>query len=151
MSASFSHAQELIARSNQSGHEFKYQITGDIAYKHVQYLSEDIGARVAGSSKEGEARDYIVQEFEKMGYKIEVQPFSYVRNGQTFDSANVIATKEGTIDQTVLIGAHYDTVSSRSEDGQTLTGAGDNASGVGVLLETAAVLANYKTKEPLSL
>jgi hypothetical protein len=65
----------------------------------------------------------------------------------TYESANVIATKRGKFDQTVILGAHYDSVRERSCDdiGEISTGAGDNASGVGVMLEVAEILSNYKT------
>jgi hypothetical protein len=135
-----------ISSADQSGLKIPDQVTGDLAYDHVYYLSEDIGARIAGSTKEEHAAAYIIEQLEGMGYDVEVQEFEYERGGTTYSSQNIIATKNGKIDQTVIIGAHYDSVSERScTDGNVLTGAGDNASGVGVLLEVAEVLANYKT------
>lgn len=135
-----------ISLANQSGLNIPDQVTGDLAYYHVYYLSEEIGARVAGTPKEEDAADYIIEQFEAMGYDVEVQPFEYVSNGNVYSSQNIIATKPGKIDQTVVIGAHYDSVSERScSDGNILTGAGDNASGIAVILEVAEVLSNYRT------
>jgi hypothetical protein len=135
-----------ISSADQSGLKIPDQVTGDLAYGHVYFLSEEIGARVAGTTEEEAAADYIIEQFEGMGYYVEVQEFEYERGGTTYSSQNIIATKTGKIDQTVIIGAHYDSVSERScPDGNVLTGAGDNASGVGALLEVAEVLANYKT------
>jgi alkaline phosphatase isozyme conversion protein len=136
------------AIANQSGLKIPKEITGDVAYEHVFYLSEVIGARVAGTSEEAETGEYIADQFEAMGYEVEIQPFTAVNwRGIEYSSENIIATKKGKIDQTVIVGAHYDSVSEIScPDGNVLTGAGDNASGVGVMLEVAKVLANYKTK-----
>lgn len=132
--------------ADQSGLKIPDQVTGDLAYGHVYFLSEVIGAREASTIEEEAAADYIIEQFEGMGYDVEVQEFEYNRRGTTYSSQNIIATKTGNIDQTVIIGAHYDSVSERAcPDGNVLTGAGDNASGVGVLLEVAEVLANYKT------
>lgn len=133
--------------ANQSGLQIPEQITGDSAYYHVYYLSEEIGVRVTGTPAEIEARDYVAEQFESMGYDVEIQPFSFTRRGVVYESANVIATKQGKFDQTVIVGAHYDSVNERvCEDiGETSAGAGDNASGVGVMLEVAEVLSKYKT------
>ena len=134
------------ALSDQSGLQIPEQVTGDLAYEHVYYLSEEIGVRVTGTVQELATQDYIFDEFERMGYDVEIQPFTFVRRGTTYESANIIATRPGKLDQTVIVGAHYDSVSERvCEDGQVSSGAGDNASGVGVMLEAAEVLANYKT------
>lgn len=134
-----------LSFANQSGLNIKDEVTGDLAYDHVYVLSEEIGARIAGTEKEQEAADYVIEQFERIGYSVAVQPFSV--DGDILYSQNIIATKPGKIDQTVIIGAHYDSVSERTcDDGNTLTGAGDNASGVGVMLEVAEVLAGYKTQ-----
>ncbi len=139
-------ASGAISSADQSGLRIPDQVTGELAYGHVSFLSEVIGARVAGTAEEQETADYIADQFEDMGYDVEVQEFEYQRQGETYFSQNIIATKTGKIDQAVIIGAHYDSVSERScDDGNVLTGAGDNASGIGVLLEAAEVLANYKT------
>ncbi|WP_372999542.1 M20/M25/M40 family metallo-hydrolase, partial [Lutispora sp.] len=53
---------------------------------------------------------------------------------------NVIATKPGLSDEVVIVGAHYDSVSSGGS-----VGADDNASGVGIMLEAAEILASMNT------
>jgi hypothetical protein len=133
--------------ANQSGLLIPDQVTGESAYEHVYYLSEVIGARVASTTKEAETANYIANQFAAMGYDVEIQPFTYERGEETYASENVIATKQGKFDQTLIVGAHYDSVSERScADGNVLTGAGDNASGIAVILEAAEVLTNYKTR-----
>ena len=140
-------ALQYPALANQSGLQIPDQITGDIAYDHVYFLAEKLGARVTGTDPELDARDYIMNKFLDMGYDVEIQPFTFERRGEEYESANIIATKEGKIDQSVIVGAHYDSVEERGCDeiGEVSNGAGDNASGVGVMLEVAEVLANYKT------
>ena len=136
-----------IASADQSGLRIPKQVTGDLAWEHVFYLSEEIGARVVETPEELAAADYIIDQFLEMGYDVEIQEFTFERRGTTYESQNIIATKSGKLDQTVIVGAHYDSVSERvCEDlNQTSTGAGDNASGVAVMLEAAEVLAEYKT------
>lgn len=136
-----------VAPADQSGLRIPEQVTGDLSYDHVSYLSEVIGPRVAGTPQEEATAYYIVEQFEDMGYEVEIQPFSFVIRGRIYESENIIATKPGKFDQTVIVGAHYDSVRrQRCNDGNVSTGAGDNASGVGVMLEVAEVLANYKTE-----
>ncbi|MCM3587465.1 M20/M25/M40 family metallo-hydrolase [Mesobacillus maritimus] len=120
------------------------KFAGDLAYEHVQYLTEEIGPRVAGSANETKAREYIVNELEKLDLKVEEQEFSYTRGKNTTESANVVALKDNKhTDKQVIVGAHYDSVSMGK-------GADDNASSVGVILETAKALEkrnlNYDVK-----
>ncbi len=108
------------------------------AYKHTEYLSESIGSRVAGTLNEQKAGDYIFSELEKLGYQPSKQSFSYTRRGVTKTSANIIGTKISHSNKyknspQVIIGAHYDSVSVGK-------GADDNASSIGVILETAKAL-----------
>ena len=103
--------------------------TGSAMYAHLYYMSETIGTRRAGTDQEIAVKDYIAEAFEEFGYDTTVQPFSYVRNNITTNSNNVIAVKEGSLTKQVIIGAHYDSVSTK--------GASDNASGVAVMLGAA--------------
>jgi hypothetical protein len=139
----------LSALADQSGLQIPDQVTGDLAYGHVYYISEEIGARPVGGTKEEQTADYLIEQFERLGYDVEIQPFSFKPwwSDETYESENIVATKQGKFDQTVIVGAHYDSESeSTCEDiGQTLTGAGDNASGIAVMLEAAEILKKYKT------
>ncbi|SEN89114.1 Peptidase family M28 [Mesobacillus persicus] len=111
------------------------KFAGELAYEHVEYLSKEIGSRVAASEEETNARQYILNELEKLDLEVEEQRFSYTRGESTvFDSANAIGVKDNPkTDKQVIVGAHYDSVNV----GQ---GADDNASSVGVILETAKAL-----------
>jgi alkaline phosphatase isozyme conversion protein len=112
--------------------------TGAMAYEHTKYLSEEIGSSVYGTDGESLAKDYIDQQFEQMGYTPSVQEFNFTRRGTTYESANVIAYKQGKSDQQIIVGAHYDSVAAGK-------GTDDNASGVGVMLEVAEVLKKVST------
>ncbi len=115
---------------------------GDVARDHIHALSEGIGARVAGSPGEIRAAGYIDNVFRQIGYPTRIQAFTFAGGPRgrrsTRESANVIAVKEGISKEEIVVGAHYDSeVRGR--------GAGDNASGVGVMLEIAASVRDLMT------
>ncbi|AMV70973.1 M20/M25/M40 family metallo-hydrolase [Desulfuromonas carbonis] len=106
------------------------------AMEHIEYLSTTIGQRLAGSDHAAAARDYIQAHFLRLGLLTTLQTFTFGGTGADH-SANVIAVKPGVSPQEILVGAHYDSVDVGS-------GASDNASGVGLLLACAAVLAKVE-------
>lgn len=124
--------------------------SADQAYNHARQLSQKIGPRPAGSAGEVKAAQYIRYVLEQSGWKVKDQPFSkmVVTEGipllhkeqkvEMINSQNVIAELPGTTPKYIVIGAHYDTADS------SVPGAVDNASGVGVLLELARILAQEK-------
>jgi len=111
---------------------------GEIAYAHVEAISEGIGPRVAGTAKESETAQYIILEFERLGYVSELRPFTVIEKGKTIHSANVIAVKAGASSQEIIVGAHYDSV-------KVGKGADDNATGVAVILEVAERIKDQET------
>lgn len=100
------------------------------ALAHIKYLSTTIGPRPAGGKNERIASYYIRDELERLGYETTTQTFK-LPNGQ--NSYNIIGYRPGTSGKAVILGAHID-----SKGGP---GANDNASGAGVLLESARVAA----------
>ncbi len=118
------------------------QTAGRAARAHIVALSEDIGARLAGSPAEARAARYIHGVLEDLGYAAERQSFDFEpedrRRGAELTSDNVIAVKPGASGREIIVGAHYDSeVRGR--------GAGDNASGVALMLETAEALRDVET------
>ncbi|MBN1167667.1 MAG: M20/M25/M40 family metallo-hydrolase [Methanospirillaceae archaeon] len=112
---------------------------GNSAQGYLITLADEIGARVAGTDKEEEARDYIISTLKQSGYEVSVQPFTVTtQEDETYESANIITTKQGENDATIIVGAHYDSV----DDGD---GADDNAGSVAILLELAQRLVNEET------
>lgn len=127
-----------VSASTVTYHPSLAHKTGKMAYEHTKYLTYTVGARVAGTAEEAEARDYIEGQFQRLGYTTTVQSFSYTRSGRTYNSSNIVAYKKGKSSKEIIVGAHYDSVSAGK-------GSDDNASGVGVMLEAAEVLKNIPT------
>ena len=114
---------------------------GEKAYAHVQYLSQEIGLRAAGSQQEKDAADYIKSQYESFGYTVETQPFTFEGEDGELESQNLIIPHPANSEDkeyTVYVGAHYD---STGDDSQ---GAHDNASGTGVVLEAAERVVDFE-------
>lgn len=110
----------------------------DPAMNYLMALDQ-LGARIAGTPTEKMAADYIVKELESMGYAVKREAFKYQ---DTFESENIIAEKKGKGGQTIIIGAHYDSVGASK-------GTDDNGSGVAVALRVAKTLADQETEHTL--
>ena len=130
--------------------------SGAKAYEHVKYLVQKIGPRPAGSKSELKAAQYINYVLNQNGWKVREQPFSKVvvreasalqleQQVELINSQNIIAELPGTLPDTIVIGAHYDSANLNAP------GAVDNASGVGVLLELARVLSKEPHQETYQL
>jgi hypothetical protein len=123
--------------------ELLAQFDANRAFAHIVYLATHIGPRVAGTKGERVAAAYIADQFQKYGYRWNYQkdiPLPPLRRV----SQNIIAIKEPLLTSAkykIVVGAHYDSISKR---GTRSPGANDNASGVGVMLEVARVLANVE-------
>jgi len=129
---------------------------GQMGLSVVEFMSDHLYFRTPFTYREKEAAVWIVEELLAMGFDwddIKVQEFTYddVSWFNIFDfgwelaeqwaeqgdlqlrqnrmSQNIILTIPGQSDDFIVVGAHYDTYLS--------AGASDNASGVGLLLESA--------------
>jgi len=110
---------------------------------HVRQLTVDIGSRSVYEYDKIEAtREYIVSRLKAFGYIPSLQTYTY--SGRKY--SNVIASIRGAKlpDETVIIGAHYDTVFGTP-------GADDNASAVATLLEIARALKGFSLDRTLKL
>lgn len=126
------------ARSAPAGASF----TAGQALANATHLAGVIGARAAGTPGEVAAGDWIAAQFDAMGYAVTRQPFQILRFALPYTATNIIAVKPGASGYgTIYVGAHYDTVFPIEGSERHGPGANDNASGVGVLLEAARVLA----------
>jgi hypothetical protein len=113
------------------------------AFEHTRVLAQEIGPRPAASAEEQRAGDYIRDRFIEYGWTVKNQDFSRMigidklnlKKFSLVNSRNIIAVLKGKLPDTIVIGAHYDSADFN------VPGANDNASGVGVLLELARVLA----------
>lgn len=122
---------ETVPHSTVEMEEGEY---GARALDHIKELSEGIGQRIAGTESEREAGDYIANEFEELGYEVTEQEFDFTNrhSDKVLQSRNIIAVKPNANKKQLIVGAHYDSVSTPGS-----LGAADNGSGVGVMLEVA--------------
>ena len=118
---------------------FQKQIVADNLYRHVKYLSVNIGDRhLWKNSSLEKAADYIESAFVDCGYGVRRQTYSCY--GKTV--SNLIVEKTEADRESVIIGAHYDTVPGTP-------GADDNASALAGLLELARLMKENKNKKTL--
>jgi Zn-dependent M28 family amino/carboxypeptidase len=118
-----------------ASHEFLTRsVNIDRIRRHVQAI-EGVRHPVAAPEALERAADYIAECLDALGYELTEHRFP--DNGRLF--RNVIATHRGLgrQDERVAVLAHYDTVAGTP-------GADDNASGVAVMLEIAAMLARFR-------
>jgi len=107
--------------------KFQKEMVRENLYKHVEYLSVNIGDRHLWKNDSlAKAADYIQSALVAYGYDVWRQ--TYPCYGKCI--SNLIAEKTGTDREVVIIGAHYDTVPGSP-------GADDNASALAGLLELA--------------
>ena len=110
---------------------------------HVEHLATTIGARSV-RERDGllAARDYIVASLVADGWTPTLQEFE--ADGEIFWNVEVAVPGDGSTDELVLVGAHYDVCGSRP-------GADDNGSGVAALLEMAHFAKHANAKRGLRL
>ena len=109
---------------------------GQRAMDIMRALANGIGSRPAGTAAERAAASFLAEQFEAMGYAVEVVPFNYSVRAGSGRSQNVIAydPNEDPSLPLVIIGGHYDSVPAGP-------GANDNASGTATVVEVARELA----------
>jgi len=101
--------------------------------RHVDILAGQIGERnVWHPGAMTAAAGYIRDTLEAVGYTVTTQPFTSL--GVEVSNIEAVLPGHGAADETIVVGAHYDSVANSP-------GAGDNASGVAVMLELARLLA----------
>lgn len=110
-------------------HQVLQGISVDRIRSHIQAL-EGVRHPLAAPDALEHAADYIWNSLQALG--CEMMEHRFTEDGREF--RNISATQRGTLypEQRVIVLAHYDTVA-------VAPGADDNASGVAVLLELAAV------------
>jgi hypothetical protein len=107
---------------------------GQQAYAYLQYIDENLPDRDCFEGENTvEAQEWIVSELEAAGFdpdQIDVVDFTFEdEDEEEYTSQNIVATLPGQSETQIIVGAHYDGY-----------GAGDNGSGVALLLETACRL-----------
>jgi Zn-dependent M28 family amino/carboxypeptidase len=108
---------------------------------HVDRLAGLIGPRHLGKPKSIDATlGYLRNQWQDMGYEVQDELF----DAMGFEARNLVVQVKGTsrASETVLLGAHYDTV-------ETTPGADDNASAIAVLLEVSRLLQGQSGKRSI--
>ena len=126
-----------------SSHEESFQKRAviDNLYRHVKFLSVDIGDRYLWKESSLErAAEYIETELTSCGYPVRRQSFGCYGK----EVRNLIIENPGREKEIIVVGAHYDTVPGTP-------GADDNASGVAVLLELARLFQKRDSRKTLVL
>lgn len=133
----------LAGAQAQSAPDFVAVIEQEDVMAHLRALSVAIGARPMGSEAEQRAAEYVATALRDWGYAVEIQEFETNSPGAggVVTSRNVIATRPGD-GSPVVIGAHLDSVEAGA-------GAGDNASGVAVMLAVAEALRDLDLARPV--
>ncbi|MBJ84690.1 MAG: hypothetical protein CMB52_04145 [Euryarchaeota archaeon] len=120
---------------------------GSNAYDNMVSMA-DFGYRQIDSTANVNARNWIASELESMGYEVERQPFTT----QVCDNCeNIVVTINGTLeDDWIVVGAHHDAICyspppliGQTYVGCTNTGAYDDGTGSGALLELARTFAEW--------
>ncbi len=99
--------------------------------------------RVLGSLEARQSTGFLTKQLEALGYQISYMHFDAVIAGRRQVGRNVLAYRQGEIQEIIAVLAHYDTA------GTTVQGATDDGSGVGVLLELASMFAAVRTHRSL--
>jgi hypothetical protein len=139
------------------------RVESDRLFLHIDTLMNFRTRHVNSPSGQGDlgigaAYNYIMTQFEQIrsdsGGKLYIFPheFRLTWAGMETTQRNIVAVLQGTEigGGTIVIGAHYDSVSLNPEDGLAYApGANDNASGVASLIELARIMSTLPHKSSI--
>lgn len=133
---------EMVSLAVPDSHQgFDKRTSIDNLYKHVEYLTVEIGDRHLWNEPSlDRSATYIESVFQQVGYSVKLQTYSCYGKSVS----NIIAEKEGEEEGAIVVGAHYDTVPGSP-------GADDNASAVAGLLELARLFKEEISRKHLML
>ncbi|HJM67089.1 MAG TPA: M28 family peptidase [Candidatus Thalassarchaeaceae archaeon] len=120
---------------------------GNDAYDNMLQMA-DFGYRKIDSDANKNARNWIAEELDEMGFEVEKQTFT---TNECSDCENIVATINGTLDdEWIVVGAHHDAICYSPPPligvtyaGCRSDGAYDDGTGSGALLEIASVLSKW--------
>lgn len=108
------------------------------AYYYMNYIQTNFPNRVVGTPMEKAMEAWLIQEVTAMGYSPDTFFTEWDQDGIHYEGDVVLFEKSGNTGRRIVVGAHYDSVETN--------GADDNASGVGLLLETAKRMIDVSTQ-----
>ena len=123
-----------------------------LALKVVERISSaEMEGRRTGTKGNALARQYLMEEFNKLGYQVNLDTFYFGKTGKQTMGVNLLVEKEGMQNKNaaIVLTAHYDHLGIKDE--KIYHGTDDNASGVGALFAIASFLQNHKTQHPVQL
>jgi len=120
---------------------------GAAAYDNMVTMT-NFGYRRIDTSANENSRNWIHDELSDLGYEVERQPFT---TAECNNCENIVVTINGTIeDEWIVVGAHHDAIcysappiSGITYPGCTSSGAYDDGTGSGALLELARTFAEW--------
>ncbi|HJM19582.1 MAG TPA: M28 family peptidase [Candidatus Thalassarchaeaceae archaeon] len=120
---------------------------GSAAYDNMVTMTQ-FGYRRIDTQANENARNWIAEELEGMGYEVERQPFA---TAECNNCENIVVTINGTIDDTwYVLGSHHDAICYSPPPiigttylGCTSQGAYDDGTGSGSLLELARTFSEW--------
>ncbi|MCH7411284.1 M28 family peptidase [Belliella sp. DSM 111904] len=134
------------------------EVTSAVSYKEVPEFNADsayafiqkqvgFGPRVPMTEGHQLTKEWIIEKFESYGLEVKKQDFqAKTHDGLTWDLTNIIASYNPKATKRIMISAHWDTRRVADKDtqriDQPIDGANDGASGVGMALELARILAS---------
>ena len=119
-------------------------ITSNSWMMNEQNLIQSALSRYVASATISSSASFVEAEFRKLGLDIHIDEFPSVA-GDSQMARNIIGRVIGSSSESILIGAHYDSLPSVGP----APGADDNASGVSTLLSVAQALSGAKLKRNL--
>jgi hypothetical protein len=132
------HAERLAIPAAQQRFE------ADSAFLTARILSANFGSRVTGAQGTHNAAAYLAARLTALGLTVSTQEFPIVIRSSLLTGRNVIGRSPGSAPGTIVLLAHYDGQFTSDQS------AGDNASGVGVLLELARTLEQRGHRHPIT-
>ena len=120
---------------------------GSSAYDNMVSMTQ-FGYRKIDTQANVNARNWIAEELEAMGYDVERQPFS---TSECDNCENIVVTINGTLDDSwYVLGSHHDAICyspppliGQTYAGCSSSGAYDDGTGSGSLLELAETISNW--------
>jgi Zn-dependent M28 family amino/carboxypeptidase len=123
--------------------------TGEAAFEHVRQMVA-LGPRPPGSTAHETMQRYIVEQAEAAGWAVEQDRFTAATPNGPVPMNNLIARRPGSDPnaRVIMLAAHYDTKLFHEF---RFLGANDGASGAGLLLALAPILAARQTQHAVWL
>jgi len=132
------------------------EFSGEAAFNYLEKQCS-FGPRNPGSGGHKQCKDYLIHTLSGFADTVFSQPFRQSVPGRTdtLEMTNIIGIFFGSAENSLLLGAHWDTRPTADHDinlerrNEPILGANDGASGVAVLLETARILAQNPHDETI--